>query len=245
MANFTLGDIKILGAATLAEAKTAAYTAYTERLTDLAAMRAWAVTEVNRLANEAVIQAGILTPQLFFAANVSDIAFLITEWRAAGRPTELDPEIYYRAISEAQAYTETSDPTMTPVKMLQVWEAQWNWMRTGFADLNYGRRLALERIKLAESAEDIIEALAALPWGDNDSSRHRPGPGFPADPLQLAGIGVGDAEAAGLAAGERVLTEAGSQDIIGMDVYWPGLVDSGKNEGKRARTQHGPFVLHF
>ncbi len=131
---------------------------------DFPALQAWATAEINRQAQEEVIRRGILTDQLFFVANVSDIGFLLTEWRGEGRPADPDPVKYYRAHREAAAYTETSDPTMTPAKMLTIWEAQWNWMRQAFADLNYERRLALERIKLAQSETKIALVLAELEW---------------------------------------------------------------------------------
>lgn len=131
---------------------------------ELEKVRSWAIGEINRQAQAEVVRRGILTNELFFAANVSDIGFLVTEWRGEGRPSEPDPTKYYRAYREAAAYAESSDPTMTPYKMLLTWEAQWNWMRQGFADLNYTRRLALERIKLATTEADIAAALAGLGW---------------------------------------------------------------------------------
>lgn len=134
----------------------------------LEVIRAWAIDEINRQVNDEVIRRGVLTGQLFFIANVSDIGFLVTEWRGEGRPEKPDPEKYYRAYTEAKAYAETSDPEMTAFKMLVVWETQWNWMRKTFADLNEIRRRALEQLKVAESEDVVAEILTKCldQWGN-------------------------------------------------------------------------------
>jgi hypothetical protein len=124
-----------------------------------------AIIEINRTVNNKVIELNILTNELFFIANIADIGLLVGEWRSDGRPEEPDPQRYYRAYQEARAYAETSDPGMTAFKMLSIWEAQWNWMRNSFADLNYSRRKALERVKMAINESQISDALADLVIG--------------------------------------------------------------------------------
>lgn len=164
MAEFRIGNITVTGTSK-SDVISQAIAAYAEQSgLDLAGLKAWATEDINRQAQAEVIRQGILTNQLFFTANVADIGFLVTEWRSEGRPVEPDEVKYYRAHREAAAYAETSDPTMTPAKMLTVWETQWNWMRHAFADLNYTRRVALEKIKLAQDSSEIASALADIEW---------------------------------------------------------------------------------
>lgn len=130
----------------------------------LAKAKVFASNTVNEMANTEVLRRGILTGQIFVSANVADVGFMVTAWRAEGKPLVPDSVVYYRAYTEALAYREVSDPTMTPYKMLLTWETQWLGMRNAFAQLNYSRRRALELIKVATDVEGINAAIADINW---------------------------------------------------------------------------------
>lgn len=117
---------------------------------------------VNTWANATVMALKIIEPELFYVAMVSNIAFRLLEWVQLGRPDEVDPGRFIVTASEAQAYAETSQPGMTPADLLRLQESRWTAMQQGFAAIVYKRRLALERIKLAVSEEEIASALGEL-----------------------------------------------------------------------------------
>lgn len=121
-----------------------------------------AEAQVNLWANEAVMALKILEPELFYVAMVSNVAFRLLEWHSLGKPETIDPTRFIVTCAEAQAYAETSTPGMTPSDLLRLQEQKWTQMQQGFAAVVYKRRLALERIKLAEVGEGLETDLAAI-----------------------------------------------------------------------------------
>lgn len=128
-----------------------------------ARLKAEAEAEVNKWANAMVVAMKIIEPELFYVAMVSNIAFRLLEWSTLGKPEEVDPVRFVVTHTEAQAYSETSAPGMTPTDLLRLQESRWNQMQQGFAAIVYKRRLALEKIKLAQVDEGLeVELAAAL-----------------------------------------------------------------------------------
>ncbi|MCQ3978072.1 MAG: hypothetical protein DPW09_31995 [Anaerolineae bacterium] len=126
-----------------------------------ARLKAEAEKTVNDWANQAVMGLKILEPELFYVAMVSNIAFRLLEWSTLGKPEEVDPIRFVVTHAEAQAYSETSAPGMTPADLLRLQEQKWNQMQQGFAAIVYKRRVALEKIKLAQPGEGLEAELAA------------------------------------------------------------------------------------
>jgi hypothetical protein len=124
--------------------------------------KAAAEAKVNAWANQMVMSLKILEPELFYVAMVSNIAFRLLEWNSLGKPEEVDPVRFIVTHAEAQAYAETSAPGMTPADLLRLQESRWNQMQQGFAEVVYKRRLALEKIKLAQPGENLEAELAAI-----------------------------------------------------------------------------------
>ncbi|MBE7474347.1 MAG: hypothetical protein HS114_34890 [Anaerolineales bacterium] len=127
-----------------------------------AKLKAEAEKTVNDWANQAVMALKILEPELFYVAMVSNIAFRLLEWNTLGKPEEVDVMRFVVTHAEAQAYSETSAPGMTPADLLRLQESRWNQMQQGFAAIVYKRRLALEKIKLAPVDENLPDAMAAI-----------------------------------------------------------------------------------
>lgn len=125
-------------------------------------LKAEAERQVNDWANQAVMALKILEPELFYVAMVSNIAFRLLEWNTLGKPEVVDPVRFVVTHAEAQAYAETSAPGMTPADLLRLQEQKWNQMQQGFAAIVYKRRLALEKIKLAQVGEGLEVELAAV-----------------------------------------------------------------------------------
>jgi hypothetical protein len=124
-------------------------------------LKAEAVAQVNTWANKRVMSLKILEPEMFYVAMVANVAFRLLEWNSLGKPEDVDPVRFIVTHAEAQAYSETSAPGMTPADLLRLQETRWNQMQQGFAAIVYKRRLALEKIKLAEPGEGLEAELAA------------------------------------------------------------------------------------
>lgn len=127
-----------------------------------AKVKAGAEVQVNAWANAMVVAMKIIEPELFYVAMVSNIAFRLLEWNQLGQPDEVNPARFVVTHAEAQAYAETSQPLMTPAGLLRLQEQKWNQMQQGFAVIVYKRRLALEKIKLAQVGEGLEDELAAV-----------------------------------------------------------------------------------
>jgi hypothetical protein len=127
-----------------------------------AKLKAEAETQVNDWANQSVMALKILEPELFYVAMVSNVAFRLLEWNQLGKPEEVDPMRFVVTHSEAQAYSETSVPGMTPADLLRLQESRWHQMQQGFAAIVYKRRKALEKIKLAQPGQELEAELTAI-----------------------------------------------------------------------------------
>lgn len=127
-----------------------------------AKLKAEAECQVNEWANQAVMAMKILEPELFYVAMVSNVAFRLLEWNTLGKPEEVDPARFVVTHSEAQAYSETSAPGMTPADLLRLQESRWHQMQQGFAAIVYKRRKALEKIKLAQPGQELEAELTAI-----------------------------------------------------------------------------------
>jgi hypothetical protein len=127
-----------------------------------AKLKAEAERRVNDWANQSVMALKILEPELFYVAMVSNIAFRLLEWNSLGKPEEVDPIGFVVTHAEAQAYSETSVPGMTPADLLRLQESRWHQMQQGFAAIVYKRRKALEKIKLAQPGQELEAELTAI-----------------------------------------------------------------------------------
>lgn len=137
-----------------------------------AKLLAMTLDAIDQGINQQVVAAGIASPYLFYAMKVADNAFTVNFWHDLGEPdvpvewmdlwqSYIDSQDagvlptsdsrwspFSAAVAEAQAYRLTTDPTMTPVKMIQTWEVRWMQMRRGFAELAYARRLQIEQARM-------------------------------------------------------------------------------------------------
>lgn len=165
-ANLPILTLREDGSFEMAEGATAEEAEQVQAIVDaydpLVVLKVKAEAQVNFWANQAVMSLKILEPELFYVAMVSNIAFRLLVWNSLGKPEVPDPTRFVVTYSEAQAYSETSQPGMTAADLLRLQESRWTAMQTGFAAIVYKRRLALERIKLAQSEADIETALAGL-----------------------------------------------------------------------------------
>jgi hypothetical protein len=118
-----------------------------------------AIARVNEIDNYASIKAGIITGTASMMARYAHNALLVSMWRAAGSPEELDPAIYAAPISEAAAY-QAVGVAVTPTALMKTWETLWAAM--GTEPLRGYRRAALEKIKAAGTAEQVAAILAAF-----------------------------------------------------------------------------------
>lgn len=131
-------------------------------------LKAAAEARVNEWANQMVMAYKILEPELFYVAMVANVAFRLLEWNNLGKPEEVDPTRFIVTHAEARAYREAhagqgdAEETMTPADLLRLQEERWNQMQQGFAAIVEKRRLALEKIKLAQPGESLPDALVAI-----------------------------------------------------------------------------------
>ncbi|MCK6625503.1 MAG: hypothetical protein L6R45_10045 [Anaerolineae bacterium] len=126
-----------------------------------AKLKTEAEAEVNKWANAMVVAMKIIEPELFYVAMISNIAFRLLEWNTLGKPETVDPQRFIVTHMEAQAYSETSAPGLTPTQLLAMQETKWGQMQQGFGMIVYKRRKALEKIKLAQVGEGLEAELAA------------------------------------------------------------------------------------
>jgi hypothetical protein len=130
--------------------------------------KAAAEEQITRWTNQTILALKMLEPELFYVAMLSNIAFGLLDWSAQGRPDEPDPVRHVVTYAEAQAYREahagTGNPeeAMTAKDLLLLQETRWNEMQQGFAAIVYQRRLALEKIKLAQPGENLEAELAVI-----------------------------------------------------------------------------------
>lgn len=168
MINFTVGNITAQ-AETLSAAKFAVFLAHLAGPEDFESKRAWALSQVDNWAEAQLLALGVFTPYLFYILKVANIALLLLDWKTQGEPENVDPVVFAVIHSEAAAYRDAHAgrgdvfENMSPADLLRVQQERRNQMQHALVPIDYGRRLALEKIALAGSVEQIAAALAGLP----------------------------------------------------------------------------------